>query len=1188
MNENESTLIGNNIVVNSTNNADNISESATTNLPQVSIVRSGSGNGSGSVTQVNTGVGLVGGPITTTGEVKAKLKSETPSSLASGTITQSTNRQYAVGVDKDGYLSVNVPWSSQGAETVTQNPTTTNASYELLFSQSADNLTHTEQTRKSATLTYNPSTKALTTGGAINGYTLAAAAEKGVDTSISDSVSSSNLPTTDAVKRYIEDQGYSSEDTTYIFTGGTNGFTATSSKGTVQNVTVIPNIANNITGTGTSGSIAQFDGANHITNGPTFGGDTTLFLRNDGAWDTPQGDLNVQADWAEEDSSSDAYIQNKPSIPSNTSDLINDSGYITEDSDILGNAATASSLEISRSITLSEGASATPTYFNGSSNISIPVTDVKDSYVTWGGKELTDNRLSPGDMGSIDEFGHNKLAYLNPGCLEVAYSVDGGETWQDSGLTDAQKIKMVTTTGPMTYSGGSTAATEENVEQLKLRIRLACCNSTGTRYIYTAAKKILFNVTDPGANATLTMRYRTIANYLDNIDTWTNVSGTYSVRGGSGWNSIPFIYTFGGFDNQTDHIGQFEFIFSNTQLGTWGSKKVGVGDIRLIGASNWITPSELARAGHIYTLDENKNATFLAGLTASNITTTGNITTSGGDILLTKNADTGGQQVKWSVGTNDYARIYGGATASNTGYLEIATGDDHIEPIYVRQYQGTFSGGYISKEAKLLDENGNTSFPGALTANTIDATKLSGAIPSGVTAVTQTAGDNSTKLATTAFVTKAISDLPEPMIFKGTVASDGSGTITSLPTASASNEGWTYKVAKAGTYASKAAKLGDTFICAKTGTSTYEWVLIPSGDDIDVTQVSAGAGLNTSGPDSSTDGGNITTTGTLYLTKSGVTAGTYRSVTTDKYGRITAGTNPTTLSGYGITDAKIQNGVIQLGSNTLDPVLKTGSTMTGPLILSDDPVTESLQATTKRYVDDKSTSLASLILSEEEPDVVTHPEYKNKLWLNLTNSAIYFFDQDRPEDEYEGTNEWVEVEGFKLSIEWDDNNQLLNEKLDKIRADLDDFKIRQMDGDPDALPEPIISINEQVDTKINNINTEILALHDTDNQLDTKINSTKTSLESMIQTVDDKYTGYLVFTDKGTTSPQFTVTTPVSSQKVNITNTALNFKSGDNNILTIDTEKASSPYIEAQETLAIGDFAFVKKTNGHVSLKKIK
>lgn len=33
------------------------------------------------------------------------------------------------------------------------------------------------------------------------------------------------------------------------------------------------------------------------------------------------------------------------------------------------------------------------------------------------------------------------------------------------------------------------------------------------------------------------------------------------------------------------------------------------------------------------------------------------------------------------------------------------------------------------------------------------------------------------------------------------------------------------------------------------------------------------------------------------------TAGTYRSVTTDAYGRVTAGTNPTTLAGYGITDA---------------------------------------------------------------------------------------------------------------------------------------------------------------------------------------------------------------------------------------------------------------------------------------------
>lgn len=40
-------------------------------------------------------------------------------------------------------------------------------------------------------------------------------------------------------------------------------------------------------------------------------------------------EVNVQADWDEADSDSDAYILNKPTIPANTSDLNNDSGYIT-------------------------------------------------------------------------------------------------------------------------------------------------------------------------------------------------------------------------------------------------------------------------------------------------------------------------------------------------------------------------------------------------------------------------------------------------------------------------------------------------------------------------------------------------------------------------------------------------------------------------------------------------------------------------------------------------------------------------------------------------------------------------------------------------------------------------------------------------------------------------------------------
>lgn len=84
---------------------------------------------------------------------------------------------------------------------VTQTATTTNAAYEVLFSATADNTTRTEGARKTSTLTYNPSTKALSTGGTVNGYTLAGACAKAVDTTVTSG--SANLPTSDAVASYV-------------------------------------------------------------------------------------------------------------------------------------------------------------------------------------------------------------------------------------------------------------------------------------------------------------------------------------------------------------------------------------------------------------------------------------------------------------------------------------------------------------------------------------------------------------------------------------------------------------------------------------------------------------------------------------------------------------------------------------------------------------------------------------------------------------------------------------------------------------------------------------------------------------------------------------------------------------------------------------------------------------------------
>ncbi len=49
--------------------------------------------------------------------------------------------------------------------------------------------------------------------------------------------------------------------------------------------------------------------------------------------------------------------------------------------------------------------------------------------------------------------------------------------------------------------------------------------------------------------------------------------------------------------------------------------------------------------------------------------------------------------------------------------------------------------------------------------------------------------------------------------------------------------------------------------------------------------------------------GSGSVTGAATLAASGATAGTYKSVTVDAKGRVTAGTNPTTLADYGISDA---------------------------------------------------------------------------------------------------------------------------------------------------------------------------------------------------------------------------------------------------------------------------------------------
>ena len=338
---------------------------------------------------------------------------------------------------------------------------------------------------------------------------------------------------------------------------------------------------------------------------------------------------------------------------------------------------------------------------------------------------------------------------------------------------------------------------------------------------------------------------------------------------------------------------------------------------RVYNGSSW---SEMGTGGGSVTSVGVSNADD-GGLTISGspVTTSGTISVGHTNILTNAQTTSGIYPIK--IDKNGHITEYGTAlgnvsttadglipafsSANQDSSTKVAT-DDYVWDATTSKYQKlpstafsdtTYTDGTAGYTLKAKqDKDGNQ-------IDTTYAKLASPALTGTPTAPTATAGTNTTQIATTAFVTSAISGISGAMYFKGTIGTGGTAG-TTLPTTGV-KVGDTYKIVTDGTYASQAAKVGDLFIATAT---TPTWAYVPSGDDTDVTQVTAGVGLNTTSDDTSTDGGSITTTGTLYLTKSGVTAGTYQGITVDKYGRVTAASDQgyTTNTGT-VTSVAIEN-----------------------------------------------------------------------------------------------------------------------------------------------------------------------------------------------------------------------------------------------------------------------------------------
>lgn len=342
----------------------------------------------------------------------------------------------------------------------------------------------------------------------------------------------------------------------------------------------------------------------------------------------------------------------------------------------------------------------------------------------------------------------------------------------------------------------------------------------------------------------------------------------------------------------------------------WDEMGTGGGTVTSVAVSNAedgglsvsgspITSSGTITIGHSNTL---ASAQTTSGLYPIKIDKNGHITEYGTAVgVVSSSAD--GLAPAFSNANKDTS-----TDIANTDYLYDATTGKYQKLPATAFSDTTYTDGTAGYTLKAKqDGSGNV-------ITTTYAPLVSPALTGTPTAPTATAGDNSTQIATTAFVTSAISGITGAMTFKGTVGTGGTAG-TNLPTTGV-KVGDTYKVASDGTYAGQSAKVGDLFIATAT---TPTWAYVPSGDDAAVTSITAGTGLT---------GGTITTTGTIALDTSGVTAGTYQGITVDAYGRVTSAsdmgytTNTGTVTSVGITDG---GGLTISGS----PITTSGSITVG-------------------------------------------------------------------------------------------------------------------------------------------------------------------------------------------------------------------------------------------------------------------
>ena len=278
---------------------------------------------------------------------------------------------------------------------------------------------------------------------------------------------------------------------------------------------------------------------------------------------------------------------------------------------VSGNAGTATKLQTARTIALGTGVTSTATSFDGSKNITIPVTGVKEAYLEWGGRNFTGD-YGPIDAAMVPHLGANRLAFMPAAGVAFEYSRDGGSTWTAYSTSNANKINFFNGNGADHFIGAD-SSTKKDKAKYMFRVTI----TASTAKVYTVLNKfVIYCSTNGSTGSYCSIDARTQANVTAGTNTWVNFANKVSISGWSGYNVINTSGITVG-TNSTQY-GQLRFTFGVTShANTVEYPGLSVSMVMGFGGVGWGTPSTMAAKGRIYNYDENQNVTFPAQVTAT-------------------------------------------------------------------------------------------------------------------------------------------------------------------------------------------------------------------------------------------------------------------------------------------------------------------------------------------------------------------------------------------------------------------------------------------------------------------------------------------------------------------------------------------------------------------------------------------